>query len=148
MGDGDIGRVLNAAKLTYQIMLVLTEIYVIGWVRTKVKNPNKDFGYIWYYATGIAILLIAFAVSPMERIRYTPYGAYYYVHTGEARAYYNGYLDMIEEIHNQGDDVRVVRNVFRPAYLYSGELSDDPDYEPNRFMAEWYGKNSIAVKED
>lgn len=148
MGDGDIGRVLNAAKLTYQIMLVLTEIYVIGWVRTKVKNPNKDFGYIWYYAMGIAVLLVAFAISPMNRIGYTPYGAYHYVHTGEAKAYYNGYLDMIEEIHNQGDDVRVIRNVFRPAYLYSGELSDDPDYEPNRFMAEWYGKNSIAVKED
>ena len=84
----------------------------------------------------------------MNRIGYTPYGAYYYVHTGEAKAYYNGYLDMIDEIHKQGEDVVVVRNIFRPAYLYSGELSDDPNFEPNRFMAEWYGKKSIAFKEE
>ena len=148
MGDDDIGRVLNAAKLTYQIMLVLSEIYVVGWVKTKVKEPSKEIGPVWLYAAGVVVLAAFFAVSPTERIGYTPFGAYYYVHTGEAAAYHNGYMDMVKEIYSQGDDVRVVRNIFRPAYLFSGELSEDPNFEANYFMARWYGKNSIAVMGD
>ena len=148
IGDSDIGRVLNAAKLTYQIMLVLSEIYVIGWIKAKVSDTSREIGYVWLYAAGLLVLAALFAVSPMERIGYTPYGAYYYVHTGEAEAYHNGYLDMVREIKSQGADVKVVRNVFKPAYLYAGELSEDPAYEPNAFMARWYGKNSISVIAD
>jgi len=148
MGDGDIGRVLNAAKLTYQLMVVLSEIYVIGWIKNKVSDPSKEIGFVWLYGAGMILLITLFAVSPMDRIRYVPYGAYYYVHTGEAEAYHNGYMDMVKEINSQGDDVRVVRNVFKPVFLYSGELSEDPNYEPNKFMAEWYGKKSIAIKSE
>ena len=148
IGDDELGRVLNAAKLTYQIMLVLSEIYVIGWLRNKLKEPREAVGFVWLYVLCAVVLGVSFAVNPMERIQYSPYGAYYYVHTGEAAAYHNGFMNMVADIKSQGADVLVDRNVFKPSYLYAGELSEDPTYEPNVFIARWYGKNSIAVKED
>ena len=146
MGTSDIDRVLNAAKLTFQIMLIVSELYVIGWVKNRYAGDRNDIGFVWIYAVCLVALLIPFAVSNSERMSYTPYGAYYYVHTGEAAAYYSGYLNMLNEIHSQGDDVRVGRNIFTPAYLCEGQLSEDPSAEPNQFMAQWYGKNSIAIK--
>ena len=148
MGDGELGRVLNEAKLIYQITLVLSEIYFIGWLRNKLKEPREAIGFVWLYAFCVAVLGVSFAVSPLERIQYSPYGAYYYVHTGEAAAYHDGFMTMVEDIKSQGPDVLVDKNVFKPAYLYAGELSDDPTYQPNVFVAEWYGKNSVAVKEE
>lgn len=147
-GQVVLDRAVNAAKLTYQFMLVVCEIYAVGWIKKKTAAGKSDIGYAWLYAACLIVLAVAFAVSPAERIKYSPYGAYYYVHTGEAAAYHDGYLRQIESIKSQGPDAVVDRNVFKPAYLYTDELSDDSAYEANRFMANWYGKNSIAVRMD
>jgi len=113
-----------------------------------VAGARENIAFVWLYTVCVAVLAVSFAVSPLERIKYSPYGAYYYVHTGEAAAYHDGYLRQVEAVKEQGADAVVDRNVFKPSFLYSGELSDDPEYEPNRFMAQWYGKSSIAVKGD
>ena len=147
-GRIDLDRVINAAKLTYQFMLILSEIYLVGWIKEKAAGTRENIAFGWMYAVCVAVLAVSFAVSPLERIKYSPYGAYYYVHTGEAAAYHDGYLRQVEAVKEQGVDAVVDRNVFKPSFLYSGELSDDPEYEPNRFMAQWYGKNSIAVRVD
>ena len=148
IGRVDVDRAVNAAKLTYQFMLVLCEIFVVGWIKKKTSAEKNDIGFAWLYAACLAVLVVSFAVSPAERIKYSPYGAYYYVHTGEAAAYHDGYLRQVESIKSQGPDAVVDRNVFKPAFLYTGELSDDPEYEANKFMATWYRKNSIVIKAD
>ena len=57
-------------------------------------------------------------------------------------------MRQVESIKSQGPDAVVDRNVFKPSFLYTGELSDDPEYEANKFMATWYRKNSIVIKAD
>ena len=148
MGRADIARMLNAAQLTLQFVLIISEIYFIGWLRGKLSKAVTDIGYWWVYAVCLLVLVVSFAASKEERFRYVPYGAYYYVHTGEAAAYHDGYLRRVESIKEQGPDVRVVPNIFRPAYLFTGELSEDPMEQDNRLMTEWYGKNSIVIVDE
>ena len=36
--------------------------------------------------------------------------------------------------------------IFKPWMLCIGDLSEDPEREENRAMANWYGKESLAVR--
>ena len=148
MGRADLDRMLNVAQLTFQFVLILSEVYFIGWLKGRLSIAKSNIGYLWLYVASVAVLAVSFVASKEERFRYTPYGAYYYVHTGEAAAYHDGYLRRIESIKEQGPDARVVPNIFKPAYICTGELSEDPATEVNTFMAHWYGKNSLAIVDE
>lgn len=75
------------------------------------------------------------------------YGAYYYVHSGEAFNYYNEQLAREENIKKSGADVELEPLVWRPWFLCKKiELSEDTHAEQNVAMARWYGKSSICVK--
>lgn len=45
--------------------------------------------------------LMIFKASPNQAGHYSSYGAYYYVHTGEAYNFHQEYLERIEEIVGQ-----------------------------------------------
>lgn len=151
MGHTEMGRTLNAVKITYQLLLIINEVYWIGWVyekRRKAEKPVVAAGgapFLFYPAMGL-IMLGIFAVTPSKEGSYSSYTAYHYVHTGEAYNYYREYLLRVDTIKNGGQEVVVEPYYFRPWILCVGDLWEDPNYEPNRVMAEWYNKTAISCQ--
>lgn len=147
LGIPGLGRTLNAVKITFQLLLVMNEIYFIGWLQRKLKSGKGllDRGAAWWYYVLIGVAVIGiFAAEPNKPGNYSSYAAYLYVHTGEANNFREEYLKRVETIKNGGDDVVVKAIDFKPWILYSSELSEDPGNEANRSMAKWYRKNSIT----
>ena len=69
------------------------------------------------------------------------------MHTGEAYNFYQEYLKRVEILKSSEPDVVLSPYHYRPWLLCMGDLSDDPDNEANRAVANWYGKSSVVVKD-
>ena len=148
MGHGGLGRTLNAVKITWQILLLLNEVYWLGWLQQKAVEHGKISGEqkgvpALFYLAMAGLLLGIFAVDPIPAAHYSPFIAYHYVHSGEAYEFYKEYLARVETIKNGGDVVEVTPYHFMPASICVDDLSSDPNREENRFMATWYGKQAI-----
>ena len=174
LGHAGLSRTLNAVKITYLLLLFLNEIYWIGWLRQLLeKRAEQTTGQLtiqkwairngaaawWFYVLiGVACLVI-FRASSNQAGHYSSYGAYYYVHTGEAYNFHQEYLERVEEAkkrdHNllvailsgPEKDVQLPAYQFRPWFLCMGEISEDADNEANRSLAMWYHKDSVTLKE-
>lgn len=148
MGHAGLGRTLNVVKLTWQILVVINEMYWIGWIRRKVGKKAKELSLYWWFFLLMGVLM-AFVMFNSSNIAgsYSFYGAYYYVHSGEAYNFYQEYQGRIRTIQEGGEDVIVKPYYFKPWFLCVGDLSEDSSAEENRAMAEWYGKQSIVCKE-
>ncbi len=147
LGHAGLGRTLNAVKITFQLLLILNEIYWLGWLQSKRKVTDKvaEKGAVWwFYPVMGALMLGIFAVEPHQSAKYSSFAAYYYVHTGEAYNFYQEYLARVDLIVNGGPDVIVPPYFYKPWILQSTQLSSSPEAEENRAVADWYGKNSIS----
>lgn len=147
MGHTLLGRATNMAKVTFQILLFINLFYLLGWICKKVKNRSVNMSCTWSFCFAIAaVMLVIFAIEPNKGGIYSSYCAYYFVHTGEANNYYNEYINRVNICEGEETDVVVSPYVYKPWLLCLGDLSEDPEYEPNRFMAAYFGKNSIVCK--
>ena len=147
MGGPGISRTLNVVKITYQTLLVINEVYWLGWLHNKLKDKPSflDGGAVWWlYPFMGAVMLIIFCNEPNQAGHYSSWGAYYYRHYNLANVFHQEYLERIDTIKNGGPDVVVKPYSNRPWFLHTSDLGETPDAEPNRMMAEWYGKNSIS----
>lgn len=150
LGNAGLARVWNVARMTYQILLIVNEIYWLGWLHGVLEKKGKcvcdgRVSWLFYPAVGVAMLVI-FALNPYRETWYSSYSAYHYVHTGEAYNYYQEYLDRMAYIQEPGGEKVVKPYGFRPWLICVGELSENPDSEPNKMLASYYGKTSIICK--
>ena len=154
-GLHSLGRVgmesaLNALKITFQLLLIVNEVYWIGWICERRTQEEKSDAvgeppFLFYPVMGLVILLI-FAIDPGKENHYSSYTAYHYVHSGEAYNYYHEYLQRVDTIKNGGDEIVVEPYLYRPWILCVGDLTEDSFYETNREMADWYGKESVSCR--
>lgn len=152
MGNGGLSRTWVVVKFTLQLLLFINTAYWLGWWMHKRRQKEKTVSaakqWIWVYAAVAAgiVMCVHFSKNPLGE--YASWGAYYYVHSGQAANYYGEYQQRIEKIKTGGDVVELEPYVWRPYFLCKGELSQDSSSEPNRFMAGWYGKTAIYIKLD
>ena len=160
LGHAGLSRTLNAVKITYLLLLFLNEIYWIGWLRQLLeKRAEQTTGQLtiqkwairngaaawWFYVLiGVACLVI-FRASSNQAGHYSSYGAYYYVHTGEAYNFHQEYLERVAILSGPEKDVQLPDYQFRPWFLCMGEISEDANNEANRSLAMWYGKDSVTL---
>lgn len=147
MASSGLDRTQNAVKFTFQILLLLNEFYWIGWYVKKRKTDNKLKHNLIYYLACFALALVAFITSNNQAGSFSSYGAFHYVHTGEAANYRTEHLYRLDAIANaEGGDVVVSPHAFRP-WLLCGffELSTDPSAEENKTLADFYGIKSIRI---
>lgn len=134
-------------KFTFQILLFINIVYWMGWLMKKSKREIPRFRhYVWYYLGAGILALAIFSLTGNQAGSYSSYGAYYYVHTGEAAAFRQQYLERVEKIRDSGDVVELDPLVWRPWFLYKGDLAPDPSEPKNVSMAMWYDKSQIYVK--
>ena len=94
------------------------------------------------------MMLGTFGIEP-DRIRsYSSWGAYYYVHTGDAVMYRQEHLRRVEELVNGGDTVVVEPHQYMPWMLCVGDLSENPANGANSAMARFYHKQAIMCYGD
>ncbi len=148
MGHTLLGRATNMAKVTFQIILFIDLVYVIGWLCRYLAEKHSFTPTLknsWcFYLLMVMVALGIFAAEPNKGGKYSSYCAYYFVHTGEAYNYYREYLDRVAICENDEADVVVRPYVFKPWLLCPGDLTEDPAYEPNKYMADYFNKNSIV----
>ena len=194
-GSVGIPRVLNACKESFHIAVILTVIYVIGWVRKRTEsraarsmakeNGNKqktinkqdtgnrrktgrgqrpDFlthGYVWFYAACGLLVIGLMVIGHLPFVKssgldsklklskqyYTSFEAVGEIASGEVKTFRDEYNKRIEKIRAaEGGFVLVDGYTVMPRLLIADDLSDDPAAEPNRFMAEYYGIEGIAIR--
>lgn len=149
MGTDGISRTWVTIKFTLQVLLYLNEIYWLGWFvqRKKAKGSVPEFAhYIWYYALMACLMVGVFSLTQNKAGSYAPYGAYYYVHSGEAYNFYQEYLERVDILNGEEEDVVLEPYHFKPWFLYRGDLSENPGEAQNRALAKWYGKSSVVVR--
>lgn len=156
LGHAGLDRTLNAVKMTFQLLLLFNEVYWLGWLQRVLERQSEkkqwkklpDFRACWWFypLVGAAMLFI-FSISPNQAGHYSSYGAYYYIHTGEANNFYQDYLARVALLKSDEPDVRFKPYVFKPWLLRTSDLSTDPGAESNQMVARWYGKNTVAIEE-
>lgn len=152
LGHAGLSRALNAVKITFQILLLINEVYWIGWFRLRLKQKGRQTAWKgcpwWFYVILLVLMNRIVNTSPNPIGTYSSWGAYYYIHTGEAYNFYSEYQEQLVLLKSDEPNVVLEPYLFKPWMLCLGELSTDPNAEENRSMADWYGKESIALREE
>lgn len=150
LGHAGLSRALNAVRITFQILLVVNEVYWIGWLRLRLKKRGgqaSETGCPWLcYVLAAMFMLLIVRTSTNPIGDFTSWGAYYYIHTGEAYNFYSEYQERLKLLRSDETDVVFEPYLYKPWMLCLGELSEDPGAEENRAMADWYGKNSVVLR--
>lgn len=149
LGHAGLSRALNAVKITYQLLLIINVVYWIGYYCRRAEKQGRETWNgtcpWWFYPAVGAEMLLIFAAASNQAGNYSAYGAYYYVHTGEAYNFYHEYLDRVELLESGEKDVLVKPYGYQPWFLCMGDWSEDPDHEINRAIAVWFDVDSVAV---
>lgn len=151
MGSEGVSRTLVVVKFTLQLLVFFNTAYWLGWWMKHRRKNGKEVPAVkqWlpvYVLVGAAAVLWL-ALSSNQAGSCSTYGAYYYVHSGEAYNSYAEHEQRVETIKNSGPVVELEPCVWKPHFLYRGDLSTDPAAEQNSALATWYGKEAIYIKE-
>lgn len=158
-GSVDLARVINVIKINYHLLLVVNAIYAIGFVYQVVKNKSKnaDKNILLKWKGGLAWPLIVlwvgayffFYTNEIDPIgNYSVFGACYYLKTGQAKQFYEEYEARLEILKdNSITNVEFEPYTVKPWFLINKDVSTDATDEQNVFMAAYYGKESIRLKE-
>lgn len=157
MGYDGLARTFCAVKLVFLVLVAINLIYWLGWIGKKLDKDSEDGkeGVLSFFENraivfvlSAALVVLSFAVSKNQAGKFLTYGAYYYVHTGEALNYYNEHMVMDTLIKEAGDEVVLDPFVWRPWFLCKkDELETYPMAEQNQALARWYGKREIYISE-
>ena len=150
LGHAGLSRTLNAVKVTYQILLVVNEVYWTGWLRRVLEKKGKEFsdrGCPWWFfvLVGMSVVFVV-KHSSNQYGWYSSWGAYHYIHSGEAYNFHCEYLERLEILRSDEKNIVFEPYAYKPWMLCLGDLSEDSGAEENRAMADWYGKESLAVR--
>lgn len=146
LGHAGLDRALNAVKLTWQMLLILNLVYWCGWICQK-KNLSGRMYRFWFYPAMAAAALAAFWAEPDRALRFSSYGAYHYVHTGEAYNFYQEYLERVEILKSDAVIAEFTPYHWRPWPICMGDLSENPQDESNRALEAYYGKDGVICVE-
>ena len=153
MGNAGLSRTWIAVCFTFQILLFANEVYWIGYlVRRGVAEKlfaitgYRFRHYVLYYAAALAMLLFSFHITQDKIGAVSSFGAYYYIHTGEAYAFHQEFMDRVDIIENSdGGDVVVPEYAYKPWFLINRDISEDPTQEENRMMSEYFGIDDLRT---
>lgn len=153
MGFEGLERTFNDIKFTFQLLLLFNVYYWMGWFlrRREAKGKEKqEIKYnILYYACCIALAGVVFITSKNQAGSFSSYGAWYYVHTGEAANYRAEHLQRLAIIEEAGPgaDVELPPHAFRPWLLCGNDdITEEPTANVNYETAFYFDLNSIKLK--
>ncbi len=149
-GRVDLSRVINVIKLTFHLLLILNEVYLLGVVEQLSWFKEKKglrIGFVCLIPAWLLVWSFFLKIQPNPIGTYSAWGADYYLKTGQAAACHDEYLTRLAIL--KGSDADVVFEPYSvlPWFLGWRDIESDPNAEQNRFMARYYGKDSVRLGE-
>ena len=148
MGNAGLSRTWIAVCFTFQILLFANEIYWIGYLVKKFPGLSKVFSghYVLYYIAALVLMLFSFNRIQDKIGAVSSFGAYYYIHTGEAYAFHMEFMERVRIIEESDHGVvDVPEYAYKPWFLINRDISDDPSQEENRMMSEYFGLQGLRA---
>lgn len=150
------GRMINLYYINYFWLMLFNVFYWLGWICRMAEKKYaaklqsiSDKQHKWqpFYVCVVGVLFLL-SVAKMGITNTNLYWVYAELHHG----YYEQMDDFIAERvayfeEHQGEDVVVERIPYESVITYFGDLFADKDHLVNTTMAEYYGVNSISIKE-
>ena len=149
------GRLVNLYYLNYYGLLLFNVFYWIGWLDRKTKGLVKvgkiaDNQHKWqpFYIgiVGVLFLLSISVIGIKNTNFYRIYGELNAEIHKKADSFLSQRVDYFAE--HQGEDVIVEKLPYKSEITYFGDLYPDQEHIVNSTMAEYYGVNSISLKEN
>ena len=155
MGNAGLSRTWIAVCFSFQLLLFANLVYWLGYISHNEKIMNALCRvlkggmkhYVLYYGLMAVFMLTAFHFTVDKIGAVSSFGAYYYVHTGEAYAFHEEFLERVRLIEEADHEsvVTVPEYGYMPWFLINRDISDDPSAEENRIMAEYFGVRGIMT---
>ncbi len=151
------GRMINLYYINYFWLMLFNVFYWLGWIHT-VLTKNKaamvqkiaDRQYKWQpvyvCAAGVLLLLSIASIGITNTNLYWVYADLYNGRYQELDKFYEERVAYFEE--HQGEDVVVERIPYESVITYFSDLFPDKDHMVNVATSQYYGVNSISLKEE
>ncbi len=148
LGHAGLSRLLNVVRMTYQLMLIINEGYLIGWIR-RIMGEKAKRGFT-LPLVGFVILVVLmwgtvhFHHNPLGT--FTTFSAYYYIRIPQAAWYYNEYMVRRETLETSaGQDVILIPYQNKPWLFFIEDITEDPGDWRNDAVRRYYGLNSVRL---
>lgn len=147
MGDAGISRTQNVIKMTWQVLLLVNECYIIGRIRHKWGKKDMNLSIAGMVLCFLLLLLPPAFLKNFGTI--TSYTSFEYLYYGHAAG---SWVENMERMAILTDptvtDPVLKPHMHKPFYLYVSDVTTDPSNWENAAMARFYGKNSVTLSED
>lgn len=158
VGLAYLGRTGNVILFMIQLLGVLNEIYLLGWLAEKHRAGNYsrlvriEKAGSRTVAAFFAVLIILAGVSVLvtykSEEKYTSMYAFHSLRSGEALAYHEQIMQRLEVLENGvKEKVTFAPIEHRPYLLYFDDITDNRKDWRNRSMARFYGKKSVVISQ-
>ena len=150
LGNSGLSRTINVVKMTWQILLLFNEAYLIGWIKKNIIKDKKEqkernIPLIVLIGSLLVILLQPALLKPLGTI--PSYTAFEYFAYGHAQAYWVESMERLAILEvDTKKDVILNEYTSTPFYLYLSDVTEDASYWENKAVADYYGKNSVVLK--
>jgi hypothetical protein len=137
-------RMINVWWESYWILLLLWEMYVLGYIRRRfirLRQMTPQHGSIAYLLYSLIGTLMLLAVISIPQT--TAYEAWHEIQTGEAERYAQEWQARLDILRSEPPDVFLPKLQNKPRLLFYGDIEDDPGYWHNANLANYFNKRSV-----
>ena len=150
MGIPGAERTINIIKVMLIILLVINEIYWVGWMvqryqKRKGALPKYRFAGI-HLVVAILAMIVSFTINSEKEKTFSSYSAVKSLVSGDAEIYYSEYLERKKIIESETMDMVFRPYSVRPMLLSISDYSENANAGPNVMLARYYSKYSLRVE--
>ena len=152
LGEAGLPRTFNNCKMLYHLLLVINEVYFIGWLRIKLKECKKaklrqvgiSHWLIFYVVVSVSLAGVFLACDNKEAY-YPSYASAKYMHQGFALYYHVQYLERITILNDPAKTVYLTEIAPKLNVLYVDDITTNPSDWRNQQYARWHGKDAVIL---
>lgn len=152
LGEAGLPRTFNNCKMLYHLLLVINEVYFVGWLRIKLRDGKKaklqqigiSHWLIFYIIVSISLAGVFLACDNKEAY-YPSYASAKYMYQGFALYYHVQYLERITILNDPAKTVYLTEISPKLNVLYVDDITTDPSDWRNQQYARWYGKDAVIL---
>lgn len=144
MGDAGLSRTQNVIKMTWQVLLLVNECYIIGRIRYKWGKKDMNLSIVGMILCFALLLLPPAFLKNLGTI--TSYTSFEYLYYGHAAGSWNENMERLVILNDPTVTDPVLKpHMHKPFYLYVSDVTTDSTNWENEAMARFYGKNSVTL---
>lgn len=151
------GRMINLYYINFYWLLLFNVCYWVGWIYRRLEEKKPEllekvsalqvkWQSCYVCVAGVLFLLSVVRVGITNTNLYWVYSEWYHGYYQQVDEFITDRVAYFEE--HQGEDVVVEKVPYESVITYFGDLFPDKNHLVNETMAEYYGVNSISLKEE